>query len=120
METVDFSRIPNEMNDAADFLKGHIQGRVRASKHQLLVEGPSHKELKLLLHKFLRHKQLDEYRVLSQSGIMEIVPEHAASHDTGSKSGAGTIPPASVTMPYYFPGGTGAISASKKVKKRKT
>ena len=120
METVDFGRIPNELGDAADFLKSHVQGKVRISKHQLLVEGPSHKELKLLMHKFLRHKQLDDYRVLSQSGILVLVPEHHIIHESGSRSGGGSVPPAAVTMPYYFPGGTGAVSASKKVKKRKT
>ena len=119
METVDFSRIPGELDDAAEFLKSHAQGKVRVSKHQLLIDGPSHKELKLLLHKFLRHRQLDDYRVVSQAGILELVPEHHAGHDTGSKGGGGSVPTAPVTMPYYFPGGSGAISASKKVKKRK-
>jgi len=119
LETVDFSRIPNELDDAVLFLKGHVQGKVRVSKHQLLIDGASHKELKLLLHKFLRHKQLDDYRVLSQSGILELVPGHHVIHDTGS-GGGGSVPTAPVTMPYYFPGGSGAISASKKAKKRKT
>lgn len=120
METVDFSRIPNELNDASVFLKGHVEGKVRISKHQLLIDGPSHKELKLLLHKFLRHKDLDQYRVLSQAGILEIVPGHPSFHEPGSKERGGTVPPVTATMPYYFPGGSGPTLASKKVKKRRT
>lgn len=118
METVDLSKIPDELSDAVAFLKGHIEGKVRISKHQLLIDGPSHKELKLLLHKFLRHKALDEYRVLSQAGILEIVPEHS-HHEAGTREGGGTVPPVAATMPYYFPGGSGPTRASKKVKKRK-
>ena len=118
METIDLSTIPNELNDAVEFLKGHIQGKVRVSKHQLLIDGPSHKELKLLLHKFLRHKALGEYRVLSQAGKLEIVSQHS-HHEASSRESSGTVPPVTATMPYYFPGGSGPTRASKKVKKRR-
>ena len=120
LETVDFKRLPGQMEDAADFLKDHVQGRVKSSGHALQVEGLKHRELKLLLHKFLRHKGLDGYRVLSQSGILEIAAAHETQHATGESKHEGSVPPATATMPYYFPGRASPVPRAKKVKKRKS
>ena len=75
-----------------------------------------HKEVKLLLHKFLRHNGLDDHRVLSQSGILEIVPPHLVTH---TKQGAATTPPpAAATMPYLFPGAPVPVAPDKKRRKK--
>ena len=115
METVDFSQLPSELADATDFLQQHVTGRVKSKGNQILVDGPRHKEVKLLLHKFLRHYGLDEYRVLSQAGVLEIVPPHAtipSKHEQG-----GTAPNAALTMPYFFPGSP-PVPVERKIKKR--
>ncbi|MBO0887790.1 hypothetical protein J2P12_01675 [Candidatus Bathyarchaeota archaeon] len=115
METVEFRRIPQESGQAVGFLKEHVKGRIKTKGTQVQVEGAKHKDLKLLLHKFLRHRGLEGYRVVSQSGILEIVPEHHAAH---SAREAGTAPSAAATMPYFFPGSP-PLKVEKKVKARR-
>ncbi|HZF20868.1 MAG TPA: hypothetical protein VEZ43_00190, partial [Dongiaceae bacterium] len=58
---------------------------------------------------------LDEHRVLSQSGILEIVPPHMATHP---KLDDATTPPAAATMPYLFPGTSTPMSTAKRRKKK--
>jgi hypothetical protein len=94
----------------------HVEGRVKTKGSQIIIDGARHKDVKLLLHKFLRQRSLDEYRVLSQSGILEIVPPHLME---SSKHGGGeTPPPAALTMPYFFPG-TPPIPMEKKIRKKR-
>jgi hypothetical protein len=115
-QTVDLGRLPGQIGSAADFLREHfkeVKGRVTIKGNQIQVEGLKHKDVRLLLHKFLRHKGLDDYRVLSQSGTLEIVPPHVASHPRKQE---GTPPSATATMPYFFPG-TSAPVAEKKRRK---
>ena len=115
METIEFRRIPQEAGQAADFLREHVKGRVNTKGSKVQVDGAKHKDLKLLMHKFLRHRGLEGYRVLSQSGILEIVPEHHAGHSTPE---TGTAPSAAATMPYFFPGSP-PLKVEKKVKPRR-
>jgi hypothetical protein len=117
-QIVDLGRLPDKMGIAVDFLREHVKnvkGRVSTKGNQIQVEGLKHKEVKLLLHKFLRHNGLDDHRVLSQSRTLEIVPQHLATHPRHEE---GTPPPASVTMPYLFPGSPAAVPADKKRKKK--
>ena len=116
-QTVDLGRLPDKTGVAVDFLREHVKGvkgRVSSKGNQIQVEGLKHKEVKLLLHKFLRHNGLDGHRVLSQSGKLEIVPQHLAVH---SRPQEGTTPPASATMPYLFPGASATVATDKKRKK---
>ncbi len=113
LETIEFKRIPKEATQAANFLRDHVQGRVKTRGSQIQVEGAKHRELKLLLHKFLRHRGLEGYRVLSQSGVLEVVPQHVVE---SAKEETGTPPAASATMPYFFPGSP-TLRVEKKVKK---
>jgi len=116
LETVDFSRVPGELASATDFLRDHVNGRIKTKGSRILVDGAKHREVKLLLHKFLRHRSLDGYRVVSESGVLEIVPAHVTGP---SKHGEGGTPPsAALTMPYFFPGSP-PIPVEKKIKKRR-
>ncbi len=115
---MDLAKLPGKTGPAVDFLREHVmsvKGRVSAKGTQIQVEGLRHKEVKLLLHKFLRHNGLDDHRVLSQSGILEIVPLHVA---TRPKHEEATTPPASATMPYLFPGTPTPVSTAKRRKKK--
>ena len=117
-QTVDLGKVPDKTGAAVDFLREHVKsvkGRVLTKGHEIQVEGLKHKEVKLLLHKFLRHNGLDDHRVLSQSGKLEIVPQHLAEHSKHQE--AGTTPPASATMPYLFPGASAMEPTDKKRKK---
>src|SRR5207247_10028467 len=92
-QIVDLARLPGKIGSAVDFLREHVKslnGRVSTKGNQIQVEGLKHKEVKLLLHKFLRHNGLDDHRVLSQSGILEIVPPHLVTH---TKQDAASTPP---------------------------
>jgi hypothetical protein len=115
---VDLTKLPGKTSAAVDFLREHVisvKGRVSAKGTQIQVEGLKHKEVKLLLHKFLRHNGLDDHRVLSQSGVLEIVPHHIVTHP---KLDEATTPPASATMPYLFPGTASPGAADKRRRKK--
>ena len=116
-QTVDLGRLPGQIGPAADFLREHfkeVKGRVATKGNKIQVEGLKHKDVKLLLHKFLRHNGLDDHRVLSQSGVLEIVPPHVMTH---LRHEEGTTPPAAATMPYLFPGTAAPVSTEKKRRK---
>jgi hypothetical protein len=117
-QTVDLGKLPRELGSAVDFLREHVKdlkGRVSTKGNQIQVEGVKHKQVKLFLHKFLRHAGLNDHRVLSQSGILEIVPPHVTTHPRREE---GTTPPATATMPYLFPGTPTPVSTDKKRKKK--
>ncbi len=115
---MDLGKVPNRIGTAVDFLREHVKkvsGRVSSKGNQIQVEGLKHREVKLLLHKFLRHNGLDDHRVLSQSGTLEIVPPHAPTHPRHEEGT--TLPPAAATMPYLFPGAPTPAIAGKKRRK---
>lgn len=117
MEHVDFRKAHDQQSEAADFLKRHVKGPVLTKGSQIEVDGISHKEAKLMLHKFLRHSGLDGYRILSESGTLVVVPPHLlepARHEASTSP-----PPASATMPYFFPGTPGPVPTERKFRKRK-
>ena len=116
-QIIELGKLPDRTGAAVDFLREHVRdvkGRVSIKGNQIQVEGLKHKEVKLLMHKFLRHNGLDDHRVLSQGGTLEIVPQHLVVH---SRPQEGTPPPASATMPYLFPGASASVPTSKKSKK---
>ena len=98
--TVDFKNLPGELSTAAQFLKEHVKGHVKTRGNEIQLDEARHKEVRLLLHKYLHHKGINGYRVLSQSGMFAIaaIPPVAPSRPT-----AGAPPPASSTLPYLFP-----------------
>ena len=116
---MDLAKLPGKTGPAVDFLREHVmrvKGHVSAKGSQILVEGLKHREVKLLLHKFLRHNGLDDHRVLSQSGVLEIAPPHIVTHP---KLDEATTPPATATLPYLFPG-TPAPGAGDKRRRKKS
>src|SRR5207244_5129603 len=118
-QTVSLGKLPAQVKSAADFLKEHVKtvkGRVSTKGNRIQVEGLKHKEVKLLLHKFLRHNGLDDHRVLSQSGMLEIVPPHLVTHT--KQDAATTPPPAAATMPYLFPGAPAPVSTDQRRRKK--
>ncbi len=117
-QIVDLEKLPGKIGLAVDFLRDHVKnvkGRVSTKGNKIQVEGLKHKEVRLLLHKFLRHNGLDDHRVLSQSGTLEIVPQHTSTHLRHDQR---TPPPAAATMPYLFPGATAAVPTNRKRKKK--
>ena len=113
METIDFKKAPDLATPAAEFFRDHAN-RVKPRGDQLLVDGAKHREIKLLLHKFLRHRGLNRYRILSGSGTIEVIPPHLARESPREK---GSPPPASATMPYFFPGSP-PVKLERKVRKK--
>ena len=115
IQTIVFKSLPDQAALAADFLQSHVEGPVTFRKNQIQVEGVGHKEIKLLLHKFLHHQGLDGYRVLSRGRTLEVGrprPIQSSKHDTG------TVPSAATTMPYFFPGTANPLPAEKKSRRR--
>ncbi len=101
MPTVELKAIHQEENEALEFLRSKIKGKVKAKGTQVQIDGATTKEVKLLLHKFLHHKGLTQYKVLSQAGTLEVFP--LQSHLAHKHQEEGTPPPAAYTVPYFFP-----------------
>jgi hypothetical protein len=99
--TVELKALQDRASDAAQFLKSKVEGKMKTKGTQLQIEGARHKEVKLQLHKFLHHQGLDHYRVLSQSGVLEVTP--AEKRTIVPLERAGVTPSAAQTTPYLFP-----------------
>ena len=116
LQAIDLKKLPTELGSTSEFLKAHLKGRVRTKGTQILVEGAKHREVKLILHKFIHHKSLEGYRVLSQAGVLQIIPPHL---EEKRRQETGTPPPASYTMPYFLPSRPTPMPEEKRVSKRK-
>jgi hypothetical protein len=99
--TIELKALQDRSSEAAQFLKSKVEGKMKTKGTQLQIEGAKTKEVKLLLHKFLHHQGLNHYRVLSQSGVLEVTPPE--KHLVHEPERVGSPPTASQTTPYYFP-----------------
>jgi hypothetical protein len=99
--TVELKELHELANEATQFLKSKVEGKTRTKGTQLQIEGAKTKEVKLLLHKFLHHQGLIHYRVLSQSGVLEVTP--LEKHVVTTPRREGSPPTAAQTTPYLFP-----------------
>ena len=99
--TVELKALQDRSSEAAQFLKSKVEGKMKTKGTQLQIEGAKTKEVKLLLHKFLHHQGLNHYRVLSQSGVLEITPPE--KHVVHPMEREGSPPTAAQTTPYLFP-----------------
>jgi hypothetical protein len=99
--TVELKELHDRANEATQFLKSKVEGKIKIRGSQVQIEGAKTKEVKLLLHKFLHHQGLNHYRVLSQSGVLEITPPE--KHEVHPLEREGSPPTAAQTTPYYFP-----------------
>jgi hypothetical protein len=96
--------VHNEIQPLTLFLKDHGHNQVRINGRQIIVENVKHDDLKLLVHKFLHHEHLDDYKVHSQPGFIEIVSLSSETSKAKLKEAKGRRPTSSETMPYLFPG----------------
>ncbi len=71
---VEFKKVPEEIESAAEFLRSKIEREVKMSGNWIRIDDARARDVKLLLHKFLHHRELNSYTVLNRSGILEIVP----------------------------------------------
>ncbi len=99
--TVELKELHDRASEATQFLKSKVEGKMRTKGTQLQIEGAKTKQVKLLLHKFLHHQGLNHYRVLSQSGVLEITPPE--KHVVHPMEREGSPPTAAQTTPYLFP-----------------
>ncbi len=113
MLTVELKELHDRASEATQFLKSKVEGKMRAKGTQFQIEGAKTKQVKLLLHKFLHHQGLDHYRVLSQSGVLEVTPPE--KHILHLPEHVGSPPSAAQTTPYLFPQ-TPALTPEKKRK----
>ena len=99
--TIELKELHDRAGEAAQFLKSKVEGKMKTKGTQLQIQGARTKEIKLLLHKFLHHQGLNHYRVLSQSGVLEVTPPE--KHVSRPLEREGTTPTVAQTAPYYFP-----------------
>ena len=114
---VELKELHDRASEATQFLKSKVEGKMKIKGTQLQIEGARHKEVKLQLHKFLHHQGLDQYRVLSQSGVLEVRPPE--KHETHPLERGGSPPTTAQTMPYLFPQTPVLVSEKKKRAKPK-
>src|SRR5712692_6771513 len=99
--TIELKELHDRASEAAQFLKSKVEGKMKTKGSQVQIEGAKTKQVKLLLHKFLHHQGLNHYRVLSQSGVLEITPPE--KHVLPPMERVGSPPTAAQTTPYLFP-----------------
>jgi len=109
-----------DTDEVAEFLRPKVKGKIDLHGTELRIQDARAKEVKLLMHKFLHHKALDEYRVeVVHPGLVEVFgPEHVRHDETRQ---GGSPPSAGATMPYFFPSSPalpGSPVKKKKTKKR--
>src|SRR5437899_8874299 len=114
--TVELKALQDRSSEAAQFLKSKVEGKMKTKGTQLQIEGAKTKEVKLLLHKFLHHQGLNHYRVLSQSGVLEVTPTE--KHVLHPMEHVGSPPTAAQTTTYLLPQ-TPALTPKKKKTKPK-
>ncbi|TMI45277.1 hypothetical protein E6H19_05170 [Candidatus Bathyarchaeota archaeon] len=114
--TVELKELHDRASEATQFLKSKVEGKMRTKGTQLQIEGAKTKQVKLLLHKFLHHQGLNHYRVLSQSGVLEVTPPE--KHVLHPMEHVGSPPTGAQTTPYLFPQ-TPALTPKKKKTKPK-
>src|SRR5256885_15537348 len=101
MLTVELKELQDRASEATQFLKPKVEGKIKTKGTHLQIEGEKTKQVKLLLHKFLHHQGLNHYRVLSQSGVLEVTPPE--KHVLHPPEREVSPPTAAQTSPYYFP-----------------
>ncbi len=74
MVIVELKMLPGEAGAATKFLQTRIPGGIKVDGNRIEVEDAKGRDVKLLLHKFLHHEGLEVYRVLSDSGMLKVVP----------------------------------------------
>ena len=111
--TVELKELRDRASEATQFLKSKVEGKMKTKGTQVQIEGAKTKQVKLLLHKFLHHQGLNHYRVLSQSGVLEVAPPE--KHVLHLPERIGSPPTAAQTTPYLFPQ-TPALTPEKKRK----
>ena len=101
--TVEMKNLGLDTNEVAEFLRSKINGKIDQHGKQLRIQDARARDVKLLMHKFLHQKALDNYRVeVVQPGLLEVFgPEHVRPHE--DRQSGGSPPSAAVTLPYYFP-----------------
>ena len=62
-----------QLASLCEFLTSRVQQGIVQHGSVIELETPRSKDAKLLLHKFLHSNDLNEYRVLSHEGVLEIV-----------------------------------------------
>lgn len=101
MARVELKHLPREESDAAiDYLRSKHPVGLNVHGSRVDVEATTDRELRMQVIKFLHSRKMDDYRVVSEPGQVEVLPpktEH--SHEKPDKRT--TASPYS-TMPYYF------------------
>lgn len=73
MVVVELKSIRDRADAAVQFLKSKTGADWKLKGTRIEAEAKTH-EVKLFLHKFLRHQGLNNHRVLVRSGVLEIQP----------------------------------------------
>lgn len=62
-----------QVESLSEFLNSRLPTQVAQRGSVIELDAPRPRDVKLLLHKFLRANALNEFRVLSHEGVLEIV-----------------------------------------------
>jgi hypothetical protein len=90
------------------FLREKLKVQTRVHRGSVLVGGddqpgphPSIQEVKDLVKRALHHMRMDEYHVVTQSGVITIRERKVREHHARRR---GSVPSAQQSVPYFFPG----------------
>ena len=99
MVTLELKMLPGEASATWKFLQSKLKSQVQIRGEELVVDDEKADEVKLLLKKFLHQEGLEGYRVLSEKGILKVVPDELEKtrHEALEEKikGVGPFPPLS-------------------------
>ncbi len=101
MARVELKHLPKEESNAAvDFLRSKFQSGLSVHGSRVDVQTATDREVRMQVLKFLHSRRMDDYRVVSEPGQVEVLPPKA-EHEHSKMDKRKTASPYS-TMPYYF------------------
>lgn len=75
MVKVELKMLPGEANATASFLRSKLGSEVTIRGSEIQIDAEKADEVKFLIKKFLHREGLDNYRVLSEGGVIRVVLE---------------------------------------------
>ncbi len=95
MIVVRLEKIHGQVKPLAEFLRATLAESVRIKGSEIQITAANHKQVRLTLHKFLHKSGLDDYRIVSNAAVFQLLlPEkpHKQSSSGNVDAGAGISP----------------------------
>lgn len=108
MIEIDIREFRGDRDRLSEFLGDKYKGPMQVQRNMIRLgdsgrpeADPSLQDVKDLVKRALHHMRMDDYRVVTQAGLVTI--RERRSHEPHGKR-KGSVPSVRQTVPYFFPG----------------